>query len=150
MKTKSRLFHLESCCISCGRTCIGKSRHHFADVHLDVLCCIIEVIVDYIVWIQTEVIGNLWLLGIVQNEELIRTILLGDVHAFRAECKLNPELGCVQMLCTLEHCRGSDFTCGSAGRNAKSDICISIVNNLCDDIMKESQSDDTLACSDVL
>ena len=52
-----------------------------------------EVVLHHVVGIQTEFGRFLGLLGVVDHQELIALIFLGDVDALGAQSKLDPQLG---------------------------------------------------------
>ena len=108
-----------------------------------------EVIVHDVVRIKTEVSCDFRLLGIVKYEELIGAVLSCELNAVRAECILDPKLSCIRMLAALEDGGSTYFEGCACGRDDQVDVAVSVVLDLSDAVMQETDTDDTLACTDV-
>ena len=93
--------------------CFGDGIHDLGNVSLAVLCSIVEIVIHCKARIKTVVLCCLRLLCIVDNEELIRTVLLCEVYAFRRKCIFYPKLCSIGVLASLEYCCCSDLAGGS-------------------------------------
>ena len=85
------LLSLETVCtgVSAG---VGDRGHDLFNIGLDVGGRILKVIIHDVVGVETELGRLRGLLGVVNDEELVRAIVLGKVNAVGAESVLDPEL----------------------------------------------------------
>ena len=100
--------------------------------------------------IQTKLDRRFRLLGIVNDQELIRPVLIGKLHTIRAQCILHKKLCGIGMRCTLEDGHGTDLTGGAVLRDHECNVLIAVVNNLGNAIMQEANADHALARTNVL
>ena len=84
------LLGLEAAVAGVG-ACLGKSGHDLFNIGLDVGGRILKVIFHDIVGVEAELCGLRGLLGVVNDEELVGTVVLGYVDAVGAECVLDPQ-----------------------------------------------------------
>ena len=120
----TQLFCKESAAVRGIRRTIGHSREEIFYILRRILFCILKVIINYIVGIQAELCCLFRLLCIVQYKELIRLILLCNVHAVRRKRVLDPELGRIGVLTSLKDSGCTDLEAGSRRRNYQFDIVV--------------------------
>ena len=100
--------------------------------------------------IQTELSSDGGLLGVVDDQELVGAVVLGLIDAIGAQGVLNPQLGGIHMLRTLEDGGGADLVGGTAGGNDQFNVAVAVVHDLSDAVVQEADADHALAGAHVL
>ena len=121
----------------------AQSSHDLFDVGLDVVLGILEVIIHDVLGIQAELGSHSGLGCVVDDQELVGTVVLSQVDAVRAQSELDPQLGSIGMLCTLEDGGCADLIGSAGGRDHQLDVAVAVVNDLGNAIVQEADADDT-------
>ena len=129
------LFCQETICVVLTTNCCEE----VLNVGLGVRLGILEVIIDGIIRVETELFSLLRLCCVVQHQELVRAIFLGNVDAVWAQSVLNPKLCRILMGTALEDGGGADFEGSSVFRNDEADVVVTL-QDLIDAIVQEQQN----------
>ena len=81
-----------------------------------VFLCILKIIINGIVHVQSEPGCFLRLGCVAQHQELVGAVLFCMIHTVRRQCILNPQLGSVWMGTAIEDCGSANLKGGSVFR----------------------------------
>ena len=100
--------------------------------------------------IQAKLNGRFGLLRVVDDQELIGSVLCSQFHAVRRQRILHEQMRGIRVCGALEDGDRADLAGSAVRRNYQGNVFISVVNNLSDAVMQEADADDALTGADIL
>ena len=107
--------------------------------------CILKIIIDGVVHIQTELSCLFRLCRVGKHQELIGAVLFRNIDALGRKGKFDPQFCCFRVFAALEDRRRADLEGRAVFRNDQTDVVITL-QDLINAVMQEADTDDAFTC----